>query len=156
MHLSLKSQVLYRRNLFSRYFRLFCRATICHKTCRMWRIVVFSDWDYQLKLKSRSFGWERLISRNRTRPEHKILSTVVDNSSKTHRIRSKHDSFDCIRFTLQVQAKNTHLSLTSQILHRKILFCRYSRLLYRAKLTIFHNTRRICWIVVFSDWDHQL
>ena len=52
----------------------------------------------------------------------KILSNFVDNSSKTHRTQSKQDSFDSIRFTLQAHAKNMHLWLKSQVLHRKTLF----------------------------------
>ena len=79
----------------------------------------------------------------------KILSNSVDNSSKIHRIQAKRVSFDSIRFTLQVRTKNMHLSVKSQVLHRKTLFFREFRQLNR-------KTLRICRIIVFSDRDYQL
>ena len=46
-----------------------------------------------------------VFSRNRNRPEHEILDKRVNNSSKSHRIRSKQVSFDSIRLTRQVNIK---------------------------------------------------
>ena len=39
---------------------------------------------------------ENVFLRNRYRLDHEILAIIVDNSSKTHRIRSKQVSFDSI------------------------------------------------------------
>ena len=52
-----------------------------------------------------------VFSEIKNRLEHEILAKIVDNSSKTHRIRSKQASFDSIRSTLQVDTKNMHSSL---------------------------------------------
>ena len=63
--------------------------------------------------------WLKMIafSRNRVRTEHEVLAKVDDNSSKTHRIRSKLDSLDSIRFTPQAHAtKNMHPSLKYHVL----------------------------------------
>ena len=110
MHLSMKSQVLHRKNLFFRYICQFNRAkvTILAKLFEYaelsyflteiinysWHLEVFADNDcFFPKLKT--YGTE-------------ILDNYVDNSSKTHRIRTKQVPFNIIRFTLQVHTKNMH------------------------------------------------
>ena len=68
-------------------------------------------------------------------PGTKVLFNSVDNSSKSHRIRSKQVSFDSIRSALQDQIKNMHLSLKTQVLNRKTLFFRDFCQLSRAKVS---------------------
>ena len=74
----------------------------------------------------------------------KILYNSGDNSSKTHRIRSKQVSFDGIRLTLQVHTRNWHISLKTQVLHRKTPVFSGIFQLNRAKVTIYRKTSRIC------------
>ena len=97
-----------------------------------------------------------VFSRNRNLQGHEILVKIVDNSSRTHRILSKKMGFDSIHLSLKVRTKIMYLSLKYQFLYRKNFDIRDSRLLFRAKMTIFHKIRRICLIIVFSDGDYHL
>ena len=97
---------------------------ICSKNLRISWIIVISDRDSQLKLKSRRFHWKQLLFPKWYSTGTKILFNSVDNSPKTHRIRLKQVSFDSNRLTLQVHTKKMHLSLKTQVLHREIPFFR--------------------------------
>ena len=90
------------------------------------------------RLFSQSLRFSSLLHK-----EYDILAMINDNSLKTQEFHCQLVLFDSIRFALDVHTKNLHLSL-KYALYRKIFFFRVSGLLYRAKVTIFDKTRRIC------------
>ena len=59
------------------------------------------------------------FSQNRNRQEHEILAKIVDNFSKSHRIRAKQVAFDSIRFIIRVHNKNMCFSLKYHVLYQK-------------------------------------
>ena len=73
------------------------------------------------------------FSRKRNCTELETLATIVANSSKIHRIRSKNASLDSIRFALQVYTKNFYLSFNKHVLYRKNEDFLVSRILNRPK-----------------------